>query len=839
MTKIAKYTPMQPALERRDRDRPERSIGGSKGIRTLHVVLIKPSKYDDDGYVIRHFRGVLPSNTLACLYSLTEDVRRRRLLGEEIEIRTHLLDETVQKIRVGRIARLGRRRGAKVVVGLVGVQTNQFPRAVDLAAMFREAGVEVIIGGFHVSGMLALSGEVPADIRSLMDRGIHLVAGEVEDHWAGILRDAVDGRLKPLYDFLGEPPDLSRQPVPIVNKKYLRRFVFPDFGTIDCGRGCPFSCEFCTVINVHGRKVRCRDPEVIGEAIRRNAKAGIRFYFFTDDNFSRNKRWEEIFDTLIRLRVDEGIRIEFMMQVDVLSYKIENFIEKARDAGCTNVFIGMESVNAKNLEGAGKRQNTVEDYANLISAWHRAGISTHVGYIIGFPHDTAESIREDLRTLIEKVRVELASFFMLTPLPGSMDHLRMVRDGAPMDSDYNNFDSFHATFPHGNLSREEWIEAYRFAWRTFYSFENMKRILEGGRQHRRYWDMLWKFFWYKGSVMIENSHPMVTGFFRRKGRKERRPGCGYEPWWQHLKTRAAENARVVVGMVKIWWELQELWLQTRPQTSFEIRLIREWNQLRDSMTGRLTVFEWRRSGSWFRRLLAGSRQRLNVFSLKGIQTREDLNQYWAQARACLSSGRIYRIQPIKMVTNALRDARLSLYFVRSLVGGLGDNPTVQRLQPGIRRAGDRPAAIALSLPKRFDGLKRSIESFLRDLGVDVVNPRESAGVPCAVDLEDLDSGGETTRIVRSYLEGLKGKADFILLPFARGLEGFHGNFIAGLSEMTSEVREKLSKFPRIIHFPVMGTESQTLRESLIRLGLCFTDDVSSVVAASEKAVSHG
>ncbi len=94
----------------------------------LKVVLIKPSKYDDDGYVIRFWKGVLPSNTLSVLNGLTEDVKRRRVFGDlEIEIVT--FDETAEKIPLKRIYRWNRQPSTKLVVGLVGVQTNQFPRA--------------------------------------------------------------------------------------------------------------------------------------------------------------------------------------------------------------------------------------------------------------------------------------------------------------------------------------------------------------------------------------------------------------------------------------------------------------------------------------------------------------------------------------------------------------------------------------------------------------------------------------------------------------------------------------------------------------------------------------
>src|SRR5208337_3280845 len=103
-------------------------------------------------------------------------------------------------------------------------------------------------------------------------------------------------------------------------REYLRKFAASNFGTLDCGRGCPFECTFCTIINVQGRKMRFRSADHIAESIRRNYhENGITFYFFTDDNFARNKNWEAIFNALIRLRTDEKIPVRFMMQVDVLS----------------------------------------------------------------------------------------------------------------------------------------------------------------------------------------------------------------------------------------------------------------------------------------------------------------------------------------------------------------------------------------------------------------------------------------------------------------------------------------------------------------------------------------
>jgi hypothetical protein len=115
------------------------------------LVLIKPSHYDDDGYVIQWYRSAIPSNSLAALYGLSLECARDRVLGDGVDIEIHAFDETNTVIRIDRMASLIEAADNGMVM-LVGVQSNQFPRALDLARPLRERGIKVGIGGFHVSG---------------------------------------------------------------------------------------------------------------------------------------------------------------------------------------------------------------------------------------------------------------------------------------------------------------------------------------------------------------------------------------------------------------------------------------------------------------------------------------------------------------------------------------------------------------------------------------------------------------------------------------------------------------------------------------------------------------
>ena len=174
--------------------------------RRLVVLLVRPSKYDDEGYVVRHWRGTIPSNTLSCLTSLTEDVIDSGELGAT-EVCLARLDETVARVDPRALGRRYRRDGTKVVVGLVGVQTNQFPRAQDLARQFKAEGFEVIIGGFHVSGAITMSPAMPPECQEMIDAGVTLVLGEVEGRWAasfgmrspaGYSRSTISWRCRPI-----------------------------------------------------------------------------------------------------------------------------------------------------------------------------------------------------------------------------------------------------------------------------------------------------------------------------------------------------------------------------------------------------------------------------------------------------------------------------------------------------------------------------------------------------------------------------------------------------------------------------------------------------------------
>jgi radical SAM superfamily enzyme YgiQ (UPF0313 family) len=495
---------------------------------TFRIYLIKPSHYDDDGYVIQWARSDIPANTLSVLNGIALDCAERRVLGENVDIEITNLDEVNIRVKPKDVIRDIQSGGGKGMVALVGVQSNQFPRAVDIARPFIAVNIPVCLGGFHASGCLSMLAHTPPEIQEAMDLGISIFAGEAEGRLDQVLQDAYCDTLKPLYNFMADLPGLEGAPVPVVADETLERRITTR-ASFDSGRGCPFQCSFCTIINVQGRKSRYRTADEVERFLRDNYARGIKKFLISDDNFARNKNWEAIFDRMIELREGEGLKFSYIIQVDTLCHKIPNFIEKAGRAGVNRVFVGMESINPDTLAIMKKKQNRITEYRTMFQAWKDIGAVTWAGFIIGFPNDTYDSVMADIEIIKRELPVDMLEFFILTPLPGSEDHKVLDAKGVWMDPDMNIYDLEHVTTHHPIMSDEELQSAYRDSWHRFYTPEHVETILRRDGARGVKVRKLMKFILYfYGSHAIEGIHALQCGLFRFKFRRDRRPGMPIE-----------------------------------------------------------------------------------------------------------------------------------------------------------------------------------------------------------------------------------------------------------------------------------------------------------------------
>ena len=465
---------------------------------------------------------------MALMNAITLDCNARRVLGDHVDIDVSAYDETNTRIRPKQIIKDIKRAGGKGLVAMVGVQSNQFPRTMDIAWPLREAGITVGIGGFHVSGCLAMLPEIPPDIQKALDMGISIFAGEAEGRLDEVLQHACAGELKPIYNHLSSFPSLDGAPIPILPRGSIQRTV-DAFTSFDLGRGCPFQCRFCTIINVQGRQSRYRSAADVERIIRQNNAQGIRKFFITDDNLARNANSEAIFDRMSKLREVDGIKLKLIIQVDTLCHKIDGFVETAARAGLSRVYIGLENITPENLLAAQKRQNKITEYRDMLQAWKRVGAMTYCGYIMGFPTDTPERILNDIEIIKRELPADLLEFFALTPLPGSQDHKELAAKGVWMHPDMNKYDLEHICTGHPIMSRKEFQGVYDEAWHRFYAKDHIETILRravaSGMRGDPLRTALLEFY---GCIKIKEVHPLQGGIFRRKYRTDRRSGMPLE-----------------------------------------------------------------------------------------------------------------------------------------------------------------------------------------------------------------------------------------------------------------------------------------------------------------------
>ena len=407
--------------------------------------------------------------------------------------------------------------------------------------------------------------EMPAEMRAAQAMGVSLFAGEAEERRLDeVLIDAWRGELKPLYNFMDQLPSLEGEPAPILPRKHVER-TSGTYSSIDLGRGCPYQCSFCTIINVQGRKSRFRTPDDLEQIIRANKAQGIDRFFITDDNFARNSDWEKLLDRVIALQ-SEGIHVGFTIQVDTLCHKIPNFIEKATRAGVRRVFIGLENINPDNLIAAKKRQNKITEYRAMLQKWRAHGALTYAGYILGFPADTRESILRDVEIVKRELPLDILEFFFLTPLPGSEDHKTLLKKGVWMDPDINKYDLNHRVSHHSKMSDAEWEQAYRAAWQAFYTFDHIRTILRRAAAipNGRPKPILSTIGWFKLMTDHEGVHPLEGGAFRLKYRRDRRHGLPlespfvfYPRYWGGIAVKAVKYLSFFLATRRILKEVLE------------------------------------------------------------------------------------------------------------------------------------------------------------------------------------------------------------------------------------------------------------------------------------------
>jgi radical SAM superfamily enzyme YgiQ (UPF0313 family) len=360
---------------------------------------------------------------------------------------------------------------AKVdLVGITGL-TCVINRAYAIAEEFRERGVKVILGGVHPSLL-------PDEAKEHADS---VFIGEADGALKKVLRDFEAGDLKPFYQNQ-EWPDLSGMPIP--RRDLLGGQYKPFFKAIETTRGCPNHCEFCSVPTINGRCYRTRPLEDVDQELSQVVKKKGEYLFLVDDNVTAREDY-----ALGLFEIFKRHQVKWMGFATVQMAKHEDLLKKAHESGCISLFIGFESLLQENLDGVSKRFVHTNELSNLIKTVQDHQIGIHGSFIFGFDGDDP-SIFKDTVEFVQENNIELPTFTILTPLPGTPLRKRLEEEERIFDNDWSHYDMSHVVFKPKKMTSQElqqgylWAQKYACAPRSI-----LKRLLRGSRHHFFYFLM--------------------------------------------------------------------------------------------------------------------------------------------------------------------------------------------------------------------------------------------------------------------------------------------------------------------------------------------------------------
>jgi radical SAM superfamily enzyme YgiQ (UPF0313 family) len=356
----------------------------------------------------------------------------------------------------------------KLEADLVGISTmtTTAQRGYEIADHFRRRGVKVVMGGMHVSCL-------PQEALQHCDS---VVVAEAEVLWPRLLRDLERNQLEPIYQHTGDLPPLTKLPQPDWNLYRPKKYLPVHF--VETTRGCPINCEFCAVTSAFGGRYRNRPIEEVLSELQGLEPFGGRFtlkncLFFVDDNIISNRAYAH--ELLTRIS-DMGL--QWFGQTSMNIAKDDALLKLCQQSGCRGLFLGFETLSPQTLEAVGKRVNRPQDYMDVVRRIHDHGIGIDGSFVFGFDTDD-DGVFDRTLDFVEKAKLEVAYFSILTPYPGTRLHKRLEDEGRIISREWSLYDANHVVFQPNNFTPDQLLKGYFGALKEVYTIPSIVKRLWG------------------------------------------------------------------------------------------------------------------------------------------------------------------------------------------------------------------------------------------------------------------------------------------------------------------------------------------------------------------------
>ena len=366
--------------------------------------------------------------------------------------------------------------GAYDLVAITVMVTNA-TRACQIADRFRKRDVKVVMGGYYPY-------MVPDQSLNHADA---ICTSEAEYVWAEILADARDGKLKPIYE-QREKTDMSQMAhPPRPNRwRWLRHVSL----TLQASRGCPFDCEFCSIVHMLGHTMRYKRPETVVHELERIYQHDLlgriarRPIFFVDDNiFGNPTQFKEICRAIIKLnRRYPKFTPSFGSQLTINASKDKEALSLMREAGFYNIFIGLESTSVAVLKSYKKFHNMAFDYDEAVIRMREYGMEVIASFIFGTDAETADCF-EMAYDFFDRNNVLYPYFNILTPIGDQWK--RFLMEGRLLTLKPRMYDAHHTVFVPMKMRPIELQKGFIDLIDRVLSYEQIKKRLLGAAAQQK------------------------------------------------------------------------------------------------------------------------------------------------------------------------------------------------------------------------------------------------------------------------------------------------------------------------------------------------------------------